>query len=319
MLRKQIRITGGSTDYMSEKHSNHTMICPCCGGVRGTVSQICENCGARRVGEPLSPPDVRLPSLAPSLWSVGIPLLVIATFACIWIFGNDMKVLRVLMVQALGESTAFTRHWLQIDPNLPAYRIVGYDAYRLSFYLSAVLIPLSCLGLWLGLRARRLAAADASRFGGRRMAGFSSALSFVLIAAFGASTLSSIPDAIERLRARRVAATRAEMYRLHEQALRKYQREYGTYPQELSDLNRVSREPVVGTDYWERPFNYAPVSVIAARGGARGFTNYKLVSAGPDGEFGTEDDLTMIDGVIVSTVDEPDMPQDWAAPGGKQP
>jgi hypothetical protein len=31
------------------------------------------------------------------------------------------------------------------------------------------------------------------------------------------------------------------------------------------------------------------------------FSNYKLVSAGSDGKFGTEDDITMIDGVIVST------------------
>jgi hypothetical protein len=34
-------------------------------------------------------------------------------------------------------------------------------------------------------------------------------------------------------------------------------------------------------------------------------SNYKLLSAGPDGRFGTEDDITMIDGVIVETQNEP--------------
>lgn len=295
------------------------MICPCCGAHRRIDARTCEACGARQVGEPLSPPEIRLPSLGPALSSLAAPLLVIAVFASLWFFGNDMKVLRVLLVEALGDSTTFTRDWLRIDPNLPTYRIFSYDAYRLAFYLSAVLIPLSIVGLWLGRRARRLSTGDAAQFGGRRIAGFSSALSLLLLATFSVSALSSIPDAIERGRARRLAATRATMYQLHEQELRKYHREYGTYPQDLSDLNRVSREPVAGTDYWERPFNYAPVSVIAARGGARGFSNYKLVSAGPDGEFGTKDDLTMIDGVIVSTPVEPDLPTGWAAPTRPRP
>jgi hypothetical protein len=294
------------------------MICPCCGQSRQLESMVC-SCGARQVGAPLAPPEIRLPRLGPALVALAPPLLAVLVFGAFWIFGNDLKVGRVLLVEALGENTSFTRDWLRIDPNLPSYRIFAYDAYRLAFYLSVVLIPLSAIGLWLAQRARRLSQAQPTNVGGRRMAEASWALSLLLLVSVSASAISAIPSAIERGREKRLAATRASMYQLHEQLLRKYYREYGTYPQELTDLSRVSRTPVTGTDYWERVFNYAPVSVIAARGGPRGFSNYKLVSAGPDGEFGNEDDITMIDGVIVSTPSEPDLPTGWAAPTKPRP
>ena len=288
-------------------------VCPCCGCINKTSNEtICTTCGAHRVGEPLAQPEVKLPGLSPALFALTIPLLVIFAFLAIWLFGNDMKVARVLMVSVLGESTKFTSDWLRIDPRLLSYRIVSFDAYRLAFYLSAGIIPLLLVGVWLARRALRLVKSDAQRFGGLRIAQASLGMSLVLMIGIGTIAISSIPGAIERGRERRLAATRAVMYQLHEEALKRYYREYGTYPQELQDLSRVTRDQVPQQDYWERNLTYSPVSVIASKGGARGFSNYRLVSAGPDGEPGTDDDITMIDGVIVSNKTDLDLPTGWS-------
>ncbi len=292
------------------------MICPCCGHAGETGLVVCATCGARRVGPPLAPPDVRLPRLGPSFVAITIPLLVIASFLVIWLLGNDMKVLRTLIVWAIGDGTMVTRDWLRIDPHLPNYRVFRYDGFRLAFYLSAGLIPLSLFGVWLAQRALRLVKSNEKAYGGRRLSRLSWALSLVLSISFTLALLAAIPGALERGREKRVAATGAQMYALQE-TMQQYYREYGTYPQELSDLNRFSRGPLPQTDYWERGFSYAPVSVIASKGHAIGWSNYRLVSAGPDGQFGNEDDLTMIDGVIISAPTDPDLRTGW--PAGAKP
>ncbi len=96
------------------------------------------------------------------------------------------------------------------------------------------------------------------------------------------------------------------MYELHAQALQRYYKEYGNYPGELSDLSRVNAGGTQQSDYWERNFEYKPVSVVASKGSGISLSDYKLISAGPDGKFGTKDDIIMIDGVIVESPDEPD-------------
>jgi hypothetical protein len=122
---------------------------------------------------------------------------------------------------------------------------------------------------------------------------------------FSAVCVSSIPRVIATGRAKRAAATRALMYELHAQGLQRYYKEYGAYPGELADLSRVNASGAPQSDYWEHNFEYKPVGVIASKGSAISLSNYKLLSAGPDGRFGTEDDITMIDGVIVETQNEP--------------
>ncbi|MEP7273629.1 MAG: type II secretion system protein GspG, partial [Acidobacteriota bacterium] len=254
-----------------------------------------------------------MPRLGQSFVSITIPVIIIGTFLVVWLLGNDMKVLRALIVWAIGDATEVTRDWLRIDPRLVNYRIFAYDGYRLAFYLSAGLIPLSLFGLWHARRSLRLAKFDKNSFGGYRIARTSWALSLILFLAFSAAAVTSIPGALERSREKRVAATAAQMYQLQE-TLQKYYREYGTYPQELTDLNRFNRGPLPQSDYWERGFSYAPVSVIASKGHAIGWSNYRLVSAGPDGQFGNEDDLTMIDGVIISTPSDTDLRTGFPAP-----
>jgi hypothetical protein len=284
------------------------MNCPCCGNQREITSIECLSCGARQVGEPLAPPDLLLPKLGPAFIALACGILVIVAFLSAWIFGNDMRVGQALLVALLGDGTKLTESLLQADPKLPYYRIFSYDAYRMASFLSIGLIPLSFAGIWLARRAMRLAQSDPSRFGGASLAKTSFVLSATLFLTFSTAGITSIPAAIERGRAKRLAATHARMYQLHRQALQKYYKEYGSYPQELSDLSRVSAESAPQIDYWERTFSYLPESVIASKGMAISFSNYKLVSAGPDGKFGTEDDITMVDGVIVSGQSENDLP-----------
>ncbi|HKX31162.1 MAG TPA: hypothetical protein VJ302_25965 [Blastocatellia bacterium] len=256
----------------------------------------------------MTPPDILLPKLGPALTALGCGLLVIFAFLVVWFFGNDLKVGRVLLVSALGDGFKLTKSLLQADPKLPYYRIFSYDALRLAFTLSFGLIPLSVAGIWLARRALRLARTNPARFGGATLARFSLLLSVGLCVIFSAIALISIPDAIERGRAKHRAATSAAMYQLHALALQRYYKEYGSYPQELSDLSRVAAETVSQTDYWQHSFSYVPVGVIASKGSAISFSNYKLVSAGSDGKFGTADDLTMVDGVIVYGQSESDSP-----------
>ncbi len=283
------------------------MICPCCGLNREISAVECNSCGARQVGEPLSPPDILRPQLHLAITAVACVIVVIAAFLALWIFGNDMKVGRVLVVYALGDGTKLTQSLLEADPKLPYYRIFAYDAYRSAFILSFGLIPLSFFAVWIARRASRLARSNPSQFGGLNLAKLSLALSAGLLVIFSTVAITSIPDVIERGRARRMAATRAMMYELHQQALQKYYKEYGSYPQDLTDLSRVNADSAPQTDYWQRSFIYLPVGVIASRGSAISFSNYKLVSPGPDGKPGTEDDITMVDGVIVNSQSEGDL------------
>lgn len=284
------------------------MICPCCGKQRAMAVTECAACGARQVGAPLLPPDILLPKLGPAVAALTCAVVVVLAFLVSWVFGNDLRVGRVMLTWAIGDATTFTQELLKLDPKLPSYRIFSYDAYRLAFTLSVVLIPLSLLGLGLGRRALRLARNYPARFGGLRLAKAALALSAALFVTFSAVTLSLIPNALARGKAKHLAATRAKMYELHYQALQKYHDEYGSYPQDLLDLSRVNVEGVPQADYWDNNFNYQPVSVIASKGSAISFSNYKLVSAGPDGKLGTTDDITMADGIIIEEQRDTELP-----------
>lgn len=291
------------------------MICPCCGQNRKIHSIECASCGARRVGPPLAPPDLLLPRLGLPGGALACAILAVFAFLAFWIVGNDLKVGRALLVWAVGDGTEFTKSLLKADPRLPLYRIFRYDAYKTAVTLSFGLIPVLLFGMWMARRAGRLAAIDPARFGGVRLARASFALAACLFVAFSASVIFWIPDALANGRAKRMAATYAKMYEQAE-SLRKYYREYGAYPQELEDLSRINVDTTPQSDYWENSLAYAPVpaDVVASRGAAIIFSGYKLVSAGPDGKLGTADDITMVDGVIVDSKPDPDLPATPEAP-----
>jgi hypothetical protein len=292
---------------MNKKPLRDSMICPCCGESREISSSECAACGAKQVGPPLAKPDVLMPKLGPSFAALACGSLIMIVFFLTWLLIDDAKVGRVLLVWTLGDGYELTKELLKADANLPYYRIFTFDAYRLAadaFSIGA--IPVSLAGIWLARRALRLIKSDSSSFGGIRVARASYCLSIGLLMVFAAISISSIPRQIATGRAKRAAATRALMYELHAQGLQRYYKEYGSYPGELTDLSRVNASGAPQSDYWEHKFEYKPVVVIAANGLAAPYSNYALVSAGPDGVIGTKDDITMIDGVIVESQNEPD-------------
>jgi hypothetical protein len=93
---------------------------------------------------------------------------------------------------------------------------------------------------------------------------------------------------------------------MHNEALTRYYAEFGTYPQELSDLRDFVPEVIPVTDYWGTPISYSPTALIASKKSTPGYSTYQLMSAGPDAVMGTADDIQMIDGVIVNATDEGD-------------
>lgn len=282
------------------------MICPCCGKNREISSLECSACGARQVGPALAQPDVRMPKLGPSFAALACGVLVIIVFFLTWILDQDVKVGRVLLVWTLGDGYELTKNLLEADSKLPYYRIFTFDAYRLANFFSIGAIPLSVAGIWLARRALRLIKSDAASFAGAMVARVSYGISIGLLVIFAAVSVSSIPREIATRRAKREAHTRALMYELHARGLQMYYKEYGAYPAELTDLSRVNATGTPQSDYWENNFEYEPVGVIASKGAGRYLSDYKLISAGPDGRFGTKDDITMIDGVIVESQNEPD-------------
>jgi hypothetical protein len=285
------------------------MTCPCCGESREISSSECSSCGAKQVGPPLARPDVLMPKLGQSFAALACGVMVIIAFLMYWALDQDVKVGRVLLVWTLGDGYELTKKLLEADAHLPYYRIFAFDAYRLANVFSIAAIPLSLAGIWLARRALRLIKSDSASFGGVRVARASYCLSIGLLVVFSAVSVSSIPRMIATSRAKRIAATRALMYELHARGLQRYYKEYGAYPGELTDLSRVSANGSPQSDYWEQNFEYKPVGVIASKGSAISLSDYKLVSAGPDGRFGTDDDITMIDGVIVESQNDPDAPE----------
>lgn len=282
------------------------MICPCCGASSRIGEEPCPTCHARSVDGPLVQPESKLPGLGPSLTALAGSLVVIGTFLATWLLGNDMKVARVFLAKIFGESTTFTKSLLQLDPSLLEYRIYSFDAYQLACYMSIGLIPLSIISMWLARRAIKLRQSNPQLFGGQRMAAAAMLLSMAWFVIFSAAGISSIPRALQRGRAKHLAAVRAQFYHMHNEALTRYYAEFGTYPQELSDLRDFVPEMIPVADYWGTPISYSPTSLIASKNSTPGYSNYQLVSAGPDGVMGTADDIRMIDGVIVNASTDDD-------------
>lgn len=282
------------------------MICPCCGISNKPENDECTNCHARSIGEPLVQPENKLPGLGPSLTAFIFAILTFLVFVGTWLLSHDMKVARALLVMALGEGTKFTKSLLQLDPSLLQYRIFTFDGYQLACIMALGIVPLSIIGMWLARRALRLRQLNPLLFGGKKLAATAFALSMLWFVLFSAAGISSIPRALQRGRAKHQAEVRSQFYRMHNEALKRYYAEFGTYPQELSDLRDFVPEVIPVTDYWGTAISYSPTALIASKNSAPGFSTYQLVSAGPDAIMGTADDIQMIDGVIVNATDDGD-------------
>ncbi|MGH9799668.1 MAG: hypothetical protein ACRD82_04825, partial [Blastocatellia bacterium] len=179
---------------MREKLQKDSMICPCCGEIRGIAAMGCDACGARQIGEPMVQPDVLLPKLGISFAALGCAILIVLTFLFVWILSNDMKVGRVLMVWALGDATELTRELLKNNSSLATYRIFSYDAYKVASMLAFGLVPFSLFGIWLSRRAMHRAKTAPVQFGGYSLARFSSAASVALMVIFASTLAVSVPE-----------------------------------------------------------------------------------------------------------------------------
>jgi len=176
----------------------------------------------------------------------------------------------------------------------------------LAFLWIKGFIALSLIGMALSWIALRRIKRDPIRFGGRRIA-IAGLLISVTINLTAAGMLAVyIPKAINARAERQRAATRAQMYHLAH-LLTEYKKQYFTLPQDLSDLRRITAEPLPLVDYWENEFRYFPNSPLIARknkAGAVPLLNFQIISAGPDGKFETEDDLNMINDIFVDVTKE---------------
>jgi hypothetical protein len=167
-----------------------------------------DSCGARQVGPPLAQPDHLLPKLGPAMIAIGCAVLVLVIFLAAWIFSNDSKVGRAILVTMIGDGTKLTRSAACRRSEAPLssnLRLRRLPASLLS--LPSALIPLSLFGIWQARHVRRMISSAPARFGGARMARTSLILCSLWLLVLTTVTALNIPGAIERGRAKRRAAT----------------------------------------------------------------------------------------------------------------
>src|SRR5262245_45600101 len=187
---------------MTDNSQRSFMICPCCGQNREIKSLTCGACGARQVGQPLTPPDVLLPKFGLPLGALTCAILIVVAFLAYWIFGiEDMKVGRAMLVWVIDDNLELKQTLLKGDPKLLSYRIFSFYAFKAAFYISFGAIPISMLGMWLASRAKRLAVLTPAQYGGFGLARISFALTTCLFLGFSTVAISSIPYVLARGRA----------------------------------------------------------------------------------------------------------------------
>jgi hypothetical protein len=185
--------------------------------------------------------------------------------------------------------------------------------------LLAITVAAAFITLWAGLgaiavlivtrRAMRLARQNPTGYGG-----YGLALSVLIVTMVSGSVLagyavSRFPRFLEKRKLRAEAATKATVFEIANLA-EAYKSKTGSYPVSIEALRRFAGRTLPG-DYWERQLTYQSYTeaiadarfgdfVESARPRSAGipFSNFELRSAGPDGKFGTEDDIVMRDGVL---------------------
>ena len=293
------------------KLTSNEMPCPCCGNAKLIEVKNCAACGARPVADGMAKPVTLLPKLGPALSALGLVLFLLFGFVTFWLMASDMKVARALLVTVFGESYQFSRKLLAGDDHLLRYRIFTWDVYRNAFNLCLVVAPLALVAMRMAWRAARQAKSQPVQFGGWRMSQVSFALATLLFVSFTTAGVSGIPAMIQRGHDRHQAATSAAMYE-HYIALREFNRENGTFPQDRAELKDAS---LPNGDDWGNDFKYEPFGTVASNATEGvGFSNFTLRSAGADGVLGNADDIVMVDGMIVDRPAEADLPPSLLAP-----
>lgn len=280
-------------------------ICPCCGfKFHGDLSDGCEQCGSRAVGEALPKPAYQLPSYGRSL------LLTVSSSIVVLVFLSQTII-------AMFKHGGWFGFWSWIAAGETA-------AWRLKW----ISIPVLFIGLWLGRKLYRSILSDPALFCGVKYARRSlmaSSLVAILIATLIGITVPA------RLRQRQMsieAGVRAHYYTL-DRAMFEYQLRYKTFPDQDNLKDDLARLPDPDGSIREalrdlNPLGYQPRADVAAvattksptrRGdiirkasfstatddatpGGLSYTNYELRLAGEDKILFTDDDWIGRDGVI---------------------
>lgn len=282
-------------------------ICPCCGcKFEGELRNGCESCGARSVGDPLPRPERELPAY-------GRPLLLVA-----------MGTLMVLGF--LGETIVALAGRTPLSFGFWSWVAAGETA---AWRLKLVAVPVMFVALWAGRRIYQSMMQTPARFIGLAMARrglFASALVALTFVTLIAVTVPA------RLRQRQTAIDAGFKAQGHtiDRAVLEYQAKYKKFPSVQKDLEDLPDEDgsiaaaLENLDpNWFRPSStvaelpreprrvhtgaaLVKVSTLTASDDAPGavsFTSYELRLPGPDKIYGTDDDLIVRDGAIMTVAD----------------
>lgn len=282
-------------------------ICPCCGfKFEGSLSQGCEACGARSVGEPLPKPEHELPSYGRSLLLSVTGVLMVLAFL-------------VQTVIALFQRSAISfgfSSWLAAAETA---------AWRFKW----IAVPLTILVVWGTRKLYRSMLQSPAKYCGLRYAraGFFASATVPLVIALLIGV--TVPERLRQRELASEAAMNATAYAI-DRILVQYQKEFGTFPADKKDLVRLpDPDGSIAALIRELEFaEYKPSVDVAAApsknpqprvpvirnasftpaddvpGESLSFMNYELRFPGADKIKGNEDDLIVKDGIISSASEE---------------
>jgi len=284
-------------------------ICPCCGfKFHGSLSNGCQQCGARAVGEPLPRPEHELPSYGRSLVLAAggsLVVLVFVTQTLIAFFQTTPDSYGFWHWVAAGETAAWRLKWLSVNLMFATF--------------------------WLGLKLYRSIAAQPERFCGVKYAQRGLVASATVVGLIALLIGVTVPARLEHRRLAKEAAVRAQGYTI-ERALTEYKIKYQSYPADMKDLLERLPDPdgsLAAALSNIDPSTYLPSADLAVnttekssrrlRGvairqasfsptddtptGGLSFTNYRLRLPGEDKITGTEDDWIIRDGMVMKYSD----------------
>ena len=295
-------------------------ICPCCGSkTNGDWSNGCA-CGARSVGEPLPRPDHELPSYSRALiLTVSGSLMVLALI---------VQTINAFL-QKLPTSKTYTEAFAVVSGSIADFWMWAAAAETAAWQLKWVAIPATLFTLFAGRKMYRSVKEAPARFCGlgyaRRGYIASAAVPLLILVLIGLT----VPDRLQQRNDRIVAGQKALGYGF-ERLVFQYKQEFGTYPSHKEDLKRLPDpdgsialllKDIQAAEYKAS----AEVAAVPTKkpqlergavirnaslteetiGESLSYTNYELRLPGHDKQFGTDDDLFMIDGVVYTATRVP--------------
>ena len=301
-------------------------ICPCCGFKSESVlsrvlSDGCQSCGARPVGEPLPRPEHELPSIGRSL-----VLAIMGTLMVLIFVTQTISALFQISARSVPSTLALS----SLIPPIDFWTWMA-AAETAAWRLKWVVIPATILVLYCGRKLYRSIQQSPARFCGVRYArrGYLAAAAIPLLVLILIGV--TVPARLRHRQWSIEAGIYASIYRT-DRALDEYREEFGTLPSDPRDLNRLP-DPDGSLAAALKNLDmsgYRPTADLAAvpnkkpqqlRGAVirnasissvddppnerLTFTNYELPLPGPDKIMGTEDDLIVRDGIVYRASETP--------------